>query len=141
MKADDVGGWTGAPADLPVNLSEVVLEVTLAFEAYERALLAGDLDALDAAFRDGPETVRYGIADQQYGADEVAAWRRVAPAIPADRAVGPVVVTTFGRDAAVVACEFRNGAAAGRGRQSQTWIRGAHGWRIVHAHVSMLSGS
>ncbi|MCU1350931.1 MAG: hypothetical protein JWM05_140, partial [Acidimicrobiales bacterium] len=57
---------------LAVDLPDVVREVRAAFEAYERALVANDLDALDEAFRVGPETVRYGVADEQYGSDAIA---------------------------------------------------------------------
>ncbi len=46
------------------------------------------------------------------------------------------VVTTFGRDVGMTSAEFRRSASGRCGRQSQTWVRTADGWRIVTAHVS-----
>jgi hypothetical protein len=35
---------------------------------------------------------------------------------------------------------FERDAAAGKiGRQSQTWMRTAEGWRVVAAHVSLIA--
>ena len=39
------------------------------FEAYEQALLANDVDAMDTWFWDDPAVVRFGIAECQYGPD------------------------------------------------------------------------
>ena len=41
----------------------VLAEVTAEFERYEQALVANDVEALVAFFREAPETVRYGIDD------------------------------------------------------------------------------
>ena len=35
--------------------------------------------------------------------------------------------------------EFRRDGSARIGRQSQTWVRIAEGWRVVAAHVSLLA--
>ncbi len=114
----------------------VVAEVRAAFEAYERALVANDVAALDEWFWADERTVRFGVAEQLYGFDAVARWRAAARPVPADRRVGPVVVTALGPDVAVAACEFRSTSTPAVGRQSQVWARMAQGWRIVHAHVS-----
>ena len=133
------GGWPDDGAD--VNRPDVVAEVTACFEAYEAALAADDLDALDAAFWDSAHVVRYGIADHEHGAAAIAAWRRATSGAvhPARRLVG-TVITTFGSDAATVSCRFVNGDEPGHGRQQQTWIRRPEGWRIVAAHVSFVAG-
>jgi hypothetical protein len=125
---------------MEVNRPDIVAEVTERFEAYERALLANDMEVLDAAFWDSQDVVRYGIADHEHGAEAIAAWRRSAPSSvhPARRLVG-LVVTTFGNDVATVSCRFVNGDEPGHGRQQQTWIRRPEGWRIVAAHVSFLA--
>lgn len=116
---------------------EVVAEVRACFDDYEDALAVHDVERLDRWFLDDPTTTRFGIAEEQYGAEAVAAWRRLGPGVHPDRRIGPVVVTTVGADVAVVACEFRNGDAPELGRQSQTWVRTAEGWRVLHAHVSV----
>lgn len=116
---------------------DVVAEVRAAFDAYERALLANQVDQLDEWFWADERVVRYGIAEEQYGAAEVSAWRRTTPGVPSDRRVVKVAITVFGPDLAAVDCEFVNGTDVAIGRQSQTWVRVPEGWRIARAHVSM----
>ena len=125
---------------LEVNRPDVVAEVKGAFDGYEAALVANDVEALDAFFWDSPEVVRFGVADRQHGAAEIAAFRRRAGA-PPPRILENTVVTTFGSDAAVVTTEFRApGGDPLSGRQSQTWVRIDGGWRVVSAHVSIIDG-
>ena len=121
-----------------IDLPEVVAEVRAAFEAYEKALAAGDVALLTEAFWDDAAVVRFGIADEQRGAAELAAWRARNPSVPPGRCLSRTVVTTFGTDAAVVSTVFTSPGTAGHGRQSQTWVRLPEGWRIVHAHVSQI---
>ena len=64
---------------------DAVDEVRACFEAYEPALLANDVDAMDDWFWDDPAVVRFGIAECQYGPEEIAAWRRTTAPVPADR--------------------------------------------------------
>ena len=49
------------------------------------------------------------------------------------------VITTYGRDFAVASTLFHRRQLAGKiGRQMQTWVRFAEGWRVVAAHVSLI---
>jgi ketosteroid isomerase-like protein len=112
-------------------------EVRDCFTAYEQALLANDVEAMDGWFARDAAVVRFGIAERQHGFDEISAWRRIADPVPADRRHVRTTFTPAGDDVVVVALEFANGDALGVGRQSQVWARTAAGWRIVHAHVSM----
>jgi hypothetical protein len=48
------------------------------------------------------------------------------------------VITTFGRDFATTSTEFQRRGSNAIGRQQQTWVRFAEGWRVVAAHVSVL---
>ncbi|HEY6534002.1 MAG TPA: AtzH-like domain-containing protein [Acidimicrobiales bacterium] len=113
-------------------------EVRACFEAYERALLANDVETMDGWFTDDPSVVRFGIADCQHGPDQISAWRRTAEPVPVDRRHVRTTVTALGPDVVLVALEFANGDRPGRGRQSQVWQRTAVGWRVAHAHVSMI---
>lgn len=115
-----------------------VEEVRECFADYESALLANDVDTMDRWFWDDPAVVRFGIAEVQYGPEEIAAWRRSTAPVPADRRHVRTTFTAHGPDLVVVTLEFANGDAPGRGRQSQLWRRTADGWRVVHAHVSMI---
>jgi len=119
-----------------VNLPEVVDEVRAEFESYERALAGRDLDAMKSSFSSSPEVVRFGIADRQRGPDELAQWRANQPPLPPGRRLTETLVTTYGRDVAVVTTLFSYPGRPITGRQSQTWLRLEDGWRIVHAHVS-----
>jgi len=113
-------------------------EVRTCFADYEAALSANDVGALVAWFWNDQTVVRFGIGDLQHGAAELTAWRRTAPPVPADRRHTRTSFTPAGDDVVVVALEFVNGDAPGHGRQSQVWWRTPEGWRIVHAHVSMV---
>jgi len=56
-----------------VNDPDVLAEVTAAVDAYETALMANDVEALDGFLRHAPETVRYGVAENLYGYEAIAA--------------------------------------------------------------------
>ncbi len=120
-----------------IDRDDVVAEVTAAFVAYEKALVANDTTALAEAFWDSPAVVRFGIADRQTGADQLLAWRAAQAPLPPGRRLFDTRVTTFGTELATVTTMFDYPGGEDRpGRQSQTWVRLPEGWRIVHAHVS-----
>ena len=120
-----------------LNVPEVVAEVAAAFEAYEDALVANDLEAMREAFWDSPLTVRYGVAERQYGSGQIDEWRRSASPLSPGRSIGPTTIATFGRDVGYVSTEFRYPGRESVGRQTQTWVRMPGGWRVVGAHVSI----
>ncbi|WP_285018209.1 oxalurate catabolism protein HpxZ [Novosphingobium sp. fls2-241-R2A-195] len=126
--------------DDPVLLAEV----THAFHAYETALMADDIPAMDALFHDAPTTNRYGVGEVLYGIEEIRAFRKGRGGSP-QRKLGKVAITVYGDTFATADAEFfREGsapeAAGRRGRQTQSWVRFADGWKVVSAHVS-LEGS
>ncbi len=122
-----------------LDLPEVVAEVRAVFERYEAALRAHDLTALDGFFWDDRRTVRYGLAEQGYGAEVIRAQRRGMTPVGAGRRLARTVVTAFGRDVATVSTEFGGEDPARVGRQTQTWVRLPCGWRIAAAHVSAVA--
>jgi len=124
---------------MEINLPDVVAEVTAAFERYERALNANDIPVLNELFWCSPLTIRYGIAEQLYGHDEIAGFRSARDPVDLLRVLERVAITTFGRDFATASCEYRRVESGRRGRQMQTWLRTSDGWRVVAAHVSMLA--
>jgi hypothetical protein len=115
---------------------EVVAEVLAAFHRYEHALRTGDLDTLTELFWDDPRCLRYGVADRQRGAVAIAAWRRQHPTVPPGRRLRETDVLAVDDHTAVVNTLFDHPGRHTEGRQSQTWVRFADGWRIVAAHVS-----
>jgi hypothetical protein len=115
----------------------VVAEVSALFARYESALVAGDHAVLDELFWASSATVRFGIADHQWGIDELRAWRTTQGPLTGRR-IQDTGITTFGTDTAVVTTLFRNPGRPVIGRQSQTWVRMPDGWRIVSAHVSEI---
>jgi hypothetical protein len=123
---------------IEINIPEVVAEVERAFQRYERALVANDIAELDALFWKSPHTLRYGVTENLYGYDAIAAFRMNRPAINLARNLMNTVITTYGRDFGAANSEFRRIGATATGRQSQVWLRTEAGWRIVAAHVSLL---
>ena len=125
---------------MQIDMPEVVAEVREAFERYEQALVTNDVATLDSLFRQDGRTIRYGIAENLYGHEEVAAFRAARPPIGLMRTRARTVITTYGRDFAVASTLFHRPTMAGNkvGRQMQSWVRFADGWRVVAAHVSII---
>ncbi|MGR4868334.1 oxalurate catabolism protein HpxZ [Variovorax sp. LARHSF232] len=121
-----------------IDIPEVLAEVTAAFARYEDALVDNKVEVLDALFWPSPLTLRYGAGENLYGYDAIQAFRAARPAQGLARAVLRTVITTYGRDFAHTAIEFRRIGSTRDGRQTQTWARTAQGWRVVAAHVSLL---
>ncbi|HEX2651536.1 MAG TPA: oxalurate catabolism protein HpxZ [Burkholderiales bacterium] len=121
---------------MEINRPEALREVSAAFARYEAALNENDVATLDELFWRTPQTVRYGIAEELYGHAAIAAFR-AARTGDTRRELLRTVITTYGADFATASCEFRRLATGRRGRQMQTWVRFAEGWRIVAAHVSL----
>jgi hypothetical protein len=124
-----------------IDRADVVEEVREAFARYEAALAAQDHAALDRWFWDDPRVVRFGIRELQYGHAAISAWRPRSPHVGDDRTLRNTVITAFGADHAIVATEFFRPGATTIGRQSQTWARFPDGWKVVHAHVSVVDGA
>jgi hypothetical protein len=123
---------------IDINIPEIVAEVRAAFMQYEHALVTGDLAVLDAMSWASPHTLRYGIGENLYGYEAIAAFRRDRPAIDLTRNLMNTVIMTYGRDTATANTEFQRIGATMTGRQSQVWLRTDLGWRVAAAHVSLL---
>jgi len=117
----------------------LLAEVTEAFQAYERALMADDVPAMDALFHDAPTTNRYGVGEVLYGIDEIREFRKGRGGSP-QRTLGRVAITVYGDSFATADAEFFRENSDRRGRQTQAWVKFADGWKVVSAHVS-LEGS
>lgn len=111
-------------------------EVTAAFHAYERALMADDIPAMDALFHDAPTTNRYGVGEVLYGIEAIRAFRKGRGGSP-QRRLGRVAITVYDDRFATADAEFVREGSDRRGRQTQAWVRFADGWKVVSAHVSL----
>ena len=123
---------------LEINIPEVLAEVTTAFQRYERALVANDVEALDALFWNSSKTLRFGIGENLYGYDAIAAFRSNRPTIDLTRQLKNTVIVSYGRDFATANTEFQRVGSTLIGRQSHVWLRTDKGWRIAAAHVSLM---
>ena len=123
---------------LDVNLPEPLAELSAAFAAYERALLANDIEALNALFWESPLTLRYGVNELLYSHAEIAQFRRTRGPVDSRRTLRNTRITTFGTDFGTANTEYTPFGTERVGRQSQTWVRMPQGWKIVSAHVSFL---
>ena len=125
---------------MQVDLPDVLAEVTEQFARYEKALVSNDVAVLDALFRPDARTLRYGVGENLYGYDAIMAFRAARSPIGLNRRTAKTVITTYGRDTAVASTLFYRDTLVGRvGRQMQTWVRFAEGWKIVAAHVSIIA--
>lgn len=125
---------------MDINLPDVVTEVTVAFAHYEAALVGNQVEVLDELFWNSPHTLRYGAAENLYGYDAIRAFRAGRSPQGLARRVLRTAITTYGRDFATTNIEFQRDGSDRIGRQSQTWMRTPQGWRVVSAHVSLMSG-
>ncbi|MBR1123613.1 oxalurate catabolism protein HpxZ [Bradyrhizobium lablabi] len=125
---------------MEIDLPDVLAEVTAQFARYEAALVSNDVAVLDELFRNDKRTLRYGIGENLYGYEAIMAFRAARSPVGLMRKTDKTLITTYGRDTAVASTLFYRDAWAGSkvGRQMQTWIRFAEGWRIVAAHVSII---
>jgi hypothetical protein len=124
---------------MEIDLPEVMAEVKQAFERYEKALISNDVPALNALFRDDARTIRYGGAEILYGYDEIKAFRAARSPVALGRTLSRTVITTYGQEFAIASTLYERPSAPEKvGRQMQTWVRFADGWRVVAAHVSLI---
>ena len=124
---------------MEIDIPDVLADVTAQFQRYEKALVSNDVAVLDELFHKDARTLRYGIAENLYGYSEIASFRAARSPIGLGRTTARTLITTYGRDAAVASTLFYRETLRGKvGRQMQTWVRFAEGWRIVAAHVSII---
>ena len=124
-----------------INQPEVLAEVTVAFDRYERALVGNDVAVLDELFWHSPHTLRYGAGENLYGYDAIAAFRAARPASGLAREILRTQITSYGDSFATAHVEFRRAGSERIGRQTQTWMKTADGWRVVSAHVSLMTSA
>ena len=103
-----------------------------AFWAYEKALMANDLVALDAFFAD--DALRGDAAGILVGHDAISAFRRGRGGAPARTILHVEVVEIDENSALVIA--VTQPVTGGRGQQSQLWDRADGEWKVRAAHVS-----
>ncbi|SDO37659.1 Asp-tRNAAsn/Glu-tRNAGln amidotransferase A subunit [Microbacterium sp. ru370.1] len=131
-------------------------ELRAAFDAYEAAIVANDLDALDAFFAPGGDTLRGDSGGLLVGHDAISGFRALRGGVPpreiADLHYRPLARGGAGAasgDAAAATADalsidgdvallvsvsaFRGG---GRGLQTQIWQRIDGRWLITAAHVT-----
>ena len=125
---------------MTINDPEVIAELEALYPQYEQALVTNDVEKLVAMFWAGPQVMRFGAAENLYGAEELEAFRKARPATSLARTVKRLDIVSFGRDFASITLEFErmSNSTTVRGRQSQVWVRFPQGWRIVQAHVSLI---
>lgn len=109
-----------------------------AFLRYDRALLAGDADALTELFEDGAATMRADPSGVVVGSEALRRFRLSRP----DRPTRTLThlharVVSSAHDAELVYTTAEVTSASGSaGLQTQLWRRTAGTWRIVGAHVT-----
>jgi len=113
---------------------EIPADLRAAFDAYERAIVANDLDALDAAFAPGAETLRGDAAGLLVGHDAISGFRSLRGGVP-PREIAEIHYRPLGDDVALLVSVSRF-LGGGRGLQTQVWQRIDGAWLITAAHVT-----
>ena len=124
---------------MDINIPAIHAEVSAVFARYENALVHNHTEVLDELFWPSEFTVRYGVAENLRGITAIREFRNARSPVGLARTLSHTVITTYGRDLASASTEFRREGSERVGRQSQTWVRFADGWRVVAAHVSLLA--
>lgn len=124
---------------MDINRPDVLAEVTAAFDRYEAALMANDVATLDELFWDSPHTLRYGAGENLYGIEAIRSYRHARPATGLARAILRTQITTYGDSFAATHLEFQRVGSERLGRQTQAWVKLPQGWRVVSAHVSLMT--
>ncbi|WP_342363975.1 oxalurate catabolism protein HpxZ [Terrarubrum flagellatum] len=124
---------------MEIDIPEVKAEVEAVFRRYETALVDNDVDTLDELFHRDARTLRFGAGENLFGYDAIANFRAARSPAGLARTLEGTVITTFGCDFATASTLFRRASVPGKvGRQTQTWVRFADGWKVVAAHVSLI---
>src|SRR6187402_750326 len=113
--------------DIPADLFE-------AFTVYERAILANDLDVLDASFAPGDGTMRGDAAGLLVGHDAISAFRGLRGGV-APRTIERIEYRPLAPDVALLVSVSRF-VGGGTGLQTQVWERVDGRWLITAAHVT-----
>jgi hypothetical protein len=124
-----------------INDPATVAELQELYPRYEQALVSNDVETLMSMFWASPYVARFGPTESLYGISEIEAFRKGRSPANLERTIKRLDVVTFGTDFASITLAFEREIEGRitRGRQSQTWARLPEGWRIVFAHVSLVS--
>ena len=123
---------------MEINRPDVLAEVTEKFLQYEHAINTNDIEVLDSSFHDSKHTIRFGMNEELWSYEEIRAFRRTRNTAGTPRTLGRYEITSYGERTAVANTVFTRAGVNKIGRQSQTWVKFDHGWRVVSAHVSMV---
>ena len=70
-----------------INDPDVVAELQALYPLYEQALVHNDVEKLLEMFWDGEQVMRFGVTENLYGPDELAAFRKSRPPVNLERTV------------------------------------------------------
>jgi hypothetical protein len=126
---------------MDIDHPEIIAEARAVFDTYEEALMNNRTEVLDSIFWADPRTVRFGITEILYGIEAIRAFRSSVKAY-AQRVQRRVHITSFGRDFACTHLEYERVGTGLIGRETKIMVRlPGTGWRVVSAHVSLLTGN
>ncbi|OUZ11999.1 hypothetical protein BHE97_03510 [Aeromicrobium sp. PE09-221] len=105
-----------------------------AFWEYDRALLANDVEVLDALFAPGPDTLRADDDGVLTGHDAIAEFRAARTQIPRRR-ITALWMRVLSEWQVYTTARVRSPGGA-EGLQTQLWTRSDGRWHIAAAHVT-----
>ncbi len=103
-------------------------ELLQLYPLYEEALVTNDVHTLTTMFWASEFAMRFGVAENLYGVDEIEAFRKARPAAGLARTIERLDVVTFGTDFGSVTLEFKratpNGTRPGTAKPGVVSIAG-----------------
>ncbi|WP_439591260.1 AtzH-like domain-containing protein [Microbacterium sp.] len=115
-------------------MADIPPDLLAAFERYEAAIVANDVEVLDASFAPASETLRGDGAGLLVGFEAISAFRGLRAGVPA-RSIERIEYRALATDAALLVSVSRY-AGGGTGLQTQVWQRIDGTWLITAAHVT-----
>lgn len=124
---------------MDINHPDVLRELGAVCARYEEALATNDLDTLKSLFWHSERVVRFGVAENLYGFDDIVSFRKAQAIADVERERKRVVLNTFGDAYGTFSSEDIRPGVGRLGRITQAWVKLPDGWRVVAAHVSIIS--
>ena len=122
---------------MEINVPESFPRATEAFQRYEKALNSNDVTVLDELFWKSPHTLRYGVGEQLYGYDQIAAFRAGRdPGFVLNRDLLKVWIVTYGPH--LVLPTANSAAMAGTGQPTEPYLD-AHARRLAYRSGARLA--
>src|ERR1700721_154819 len=89
-----------------INDPATVAELQSLYRKYESALVNNDAEILTSMFWASPQSLRFGVTENLYGIDQIAAFRKGRSPANLARTIRRLDIVSFGKDYGSITLEF-----------------------------------